>query len=185
MTLNAVPCTIAGVLPDGFQFPVPGMDVWVPRPWEFSAIPRAVQPRTTVLVGLARLNPDVRVQLARNELTVLHRQYMTAHPELGDARQGSSVRIAPLKEQLVANVRPMLWILFGAVGFILLIACANLAGLLLARATAHSHEFAIRAALGASRGRLIRHLLAESAVLGALGGGLWIAPREMGLGRDH
>ncbi len=181
MTLNATPCNIAGVLPDGFQFPVPGIDVWVPRPWEFSAIPPALQPRTTVLVGVARLKPHVSAQQARNELTVLHRQYMTAHPELGDARPTSSVRIAPLKEQLVANVRPMLWILLGAVGFILLIACANLAGLLLARATVRSREFAIRAAMGASRSRLIRHLLAESLVLGAIGGGLGLLLAKWGL----
>jgi predicted permease len=169
MTLNATPCTIAGVLPDGFQFPAPSVDVWVPRPWEFSAIPRAVQPRTNVLIGLARLKSHVTMQESRNELTVLHRQYMSIHPELGDARQGSSMRIVPLKEQMVANVRSMLWILFGAAGFIQLIACANLASLLLARATARSREFAIRAAMGASRDRLIRHFLAESLVLGTIG----------------
>jgi len=183
MTLNATPCIIAGVLPDGFQFPVRDVDVWVPRPWEFSAIPPAVQPRTNVLIGLARLKPHFTMQQARNELMVLHRQYMSMHPELGDARQGSSMRIAPLKEQLVANVRSMLWILFGAVGFILLIACANLASLLLARSTARFREFAIRVAMGASRGRLIRHLLAESLVLGTIGGcfGLLLAKWLLGV----
>jgi putative ABC transport system permease protein len=119
------------------------------------------------------LKPTVNTQQATAELSVLHRQYAAAHPEMMDAKAPD--RVQPLKEVLVSDIRSELWMLFGAVGLVLLIVCANIGGLLLARATSRSREFAIRAAIGAGRGRIIGQLLAESILLACIGGGLGIA----------
>jgi putative ABC transport system permease protein len=170
IAINATPYTIIGVLPEGFEFPAAGADLWVARPAEFSEMAPQYWSRLTVLIGLARLKPHVTIEQARRELNVLNRQYIQAHPDMADASPGVSVRAVFLQDQLVAKVRPMLWILFGAVGCVLIIACANVASLLLARAAARSREFAVRAALGAGQRRLIRQLLAESLMLAFAGG---------------
>lgn len=170
VTLNSVPSTIVGVLPRGFAFPMAGIDAWVPRPSEYSGVPPQVWRSAGYLVGLGRLKPHVTLEQARTELELLSRQYGLAHSN----ESRSTMRIALVRDQLVANVRPMLWMLFGAVGFVLLIACANVASLLLARATSRSREFAVRSALGAPRGRLIRQLLTESLLLASIGGALAI-----------
>src|SRR4029077_5368599 len=125
----------------------------------------------TTQIGFARLKPRVTLEQARAEMDILNRQYASAYPERQDAKTGITVRVEWLKDRIVSNVRPMLWILFGAVSFVLLIGCANLASLLLARASSRSREFAVRAALGAGRGRLMRQLLAESVLLAIAGGG--------------
>jgi putative ABC transport system permease protein len=165
-TLNSVPHTIIGVLPAGFQFPAPDIDVWVTKPAEFSAISPQAWSITPILIGIGRLKPHVSLEQARAELDVLTRQYDSSHPS--DAYP--TMRAALLSSHLVERVRSMLWILFGAVGLVLLAACANVASLLLARATARSSEFAVRAALGAARGRLVQQLLAESLLLALAGG---------------
>jgi predicted permease len=168
--LNAVPYTIVGVLPAGFEFPVPDLDVWVTRPAETSAVPARFWPFVTTLKGFARLRPGATLEQARAEAGVLNRQYVAANPESLDSGAGAALRLIPLQEQLVADVRPILWMLFGAVGFVLLIACANVASLLLTRSAGRAREFAVRAAMGAARRRLIAQALAESLVLAGVGG---------------
>ena len=172
--LNAVPCAIVGVLPAGFEFPVPNLDVWVTRPAETSAVPARFWPFVTTLKGFARLRPGATLEQARAEAGVLNRQYVAANPESLDSGAGAALRLVPLQERLVADVRPILWMLFGAVGFVLLIACANVASLLLTRSAGRAREFAVRAAMGAARRRLIAQALAESLVLAGVGGAIGI-----------
>ncbi len=170
VTLDSTPHTVIGVLPSGFAFPFAGVDVWVTKPSHWSGLPARFWSGSTPLNLYARLKPHVSLEQARAEMDVLQRQYARAHPERVDSKPGVSVLVTWLKEQVVANVGPMLWMLFGAVGFVLLIACANVASLLLARGSSRSREFALRSALGAARGRLIGQLLAESLALAAAGG---------------
>lgn len=167
-TFNATPYTIVGVLPDSFAFPFPGTDIWLTRPAEWSVVPGGAW--LTILNGFGRLGTNVSLSQAQAEVNVLNRQYVLANPERQDAGTGMVMRLTPLKDYFVAKARPTLWMLFGSVGFILLISCANVSGLLLARASYRSREFAMRAAIGATRGRLVRQLLAESLVLAAAGG---------------
>jgi putative ABC transport system permease protein len=175
ITLAGIPHTIVGVLPPSFQFPITGADVWIPRPEEWSAISPESRALSPTLVVFGRLKNEVSLKQANAELSVLQDQYAAAHPEMLDAKPDSPRVVIPLREDLVSDVRPKLWILFGAVGFVLLIVCANVASLLLARATTRAREFAVRSAIGAGRGRIIGQLLVESLLLASLGGLLGMA----------
>src|SRR5262249_6444024 len=123
----------------------------------------------------------VTIQQANAELAVLTQAYAAAHPAMLDAKHDPPDTFRPLKDEIVNDVRSKLWMLFGAVGFVLLIVCANIGSLLLARATSRSKEFAVRAAIGAGRGRIIRQLLAESILLALIGGLLGTAFAAVGL----
>src|SRR6185437_7801631 len=140
----AAPYTIIGVLPPRFQFPFPGVDVWMTRPSEWSLMPPKSRLLSPFLTIFGRLKPGLSLAQANAEMAVIHRRYALAHPAMLDARQKSAAEVSPMKDQLVARVRSMLWMLFGAVGFVLLIACGNMASLLLARASSRAREFAVR-----------------------------------------
>lgn len=167
ITLDGVTRTVVGVMPSGFSFP-PDAQLWTPL--EVRLDPHNAMLRPVV----GRLKPGVSPQQAQSEVEAL----IAALPlEHGEKRGDSIARILPLKELLVGDVRGLLLMFSGAVGFVLLIACANVANLLLMRAASRRQEVAVRAALGAGRWRMIRQLLTESTLL-SLGGaaaGLMVA----------
>ena len=179
--LAGAPHTIVGVLPAGFQFPFSGLDVWVTKPSELSAIDAQSRPLSPTLRVFGRLKPNVSIQEANTELAVLRGQYAAAHPGMMDAKPNSPETLLPLKDEIVSDIRSKLWMLFGAVGLVLLIVCANIGGLLLVRAISRTREFAVRTAIGAGRGRIMRQLVFESMVLAAVGGTLGLGLAAVGL----
>ena len=167
--------TIVGVLPAGFHF-IADADVITPlRP----LMPAIYADRSVDAVAvLGRLNGGVTLGQADAEMNAIQQALDQQYP---DANRSLGVALTPLKQQIVGDVEGTVLLLFGAVSLVLLIACANVANLLLARSTARGREFAIRAALGASRGRMIRQLLTESVLLSIVGGALGLAIAEFGL----
>jgi putative ABC transport system permease protein len=180
-TLAGAPYTIVGVLPAKFQFPFSTTDIWFPRPEEWSVIPLQSRRISPILSVFGRLKPGVDIQHADAELAVMDRQYAAGHPTMLDAKPKRPDHVRFWKDKLVSDVRSKLWMLFGAVGFVLLIACANIASLLLARATSRLREFAVRAAIGAGRRRIIGQLLTESILLAVMGGVLGLVLAELSL----
>src|SRR5262249_55455586 len=177
--------TVIGVMPAGFAFPAKDSEFWAPL---------VVNERAKVRVGywlqmVARLKPGVTPAQAQTEMDLVGRQLEQQYPQ---DNAGYGIYVNPLENHVAGNVRTPLLVLLGAVGFVLLIACVNVAGLFLARAEVRSREMVVRSAMGAGRASLIRQLVMEAAALAAIAGAagilaayggvralLWLAPRDL------
>jgi len=176
VALNSQQFTVVGITPAGFEFPREA-ELWVPLAW--GSKERQLRSIHDYLV-IARLKQNVPLAQAQAELSAISSRLEQQYPE---EDKGWGAKVIPLHEDLVGDIRPALLVLFSAVGFVLLIACANVANLMLAKGANRRKEIAIRIALGAPRKRIIRQLLSESLLMAAAGGllGLLIASAGIGL----
>jgi predicted permease len=185
VSLSGQPFTIVGVMPPGLAH-VGGayhslphgdnVDVWWPLTLD-RAHPE--QRGSHFLNGIARLKPGVTMQQAGTDMSIIAQRLAKLYP---DADRDAKIKLVPLRQEIVGKTQPLLLVLLGAVGFVLLIACVNVANLLLARAAAREREIAIRTALGAGRMRLVRQMLTECMVIAGMGGVLGLLLGIWGVG---
>ena len=180
ITIDSRPREVIGIMPRGFRFLNSNPELILPQRFEGEQL----QPNDVhAYVGIARLKPGVSLSQANADvgrmLPIWITQYGTSGPVLRAAHFAPSLR--PVKQDVVGDVGPLLWVLMGTIGIVLMIACANVANLLLVRAEGRQHELTIRAALGAGWGRIAHHLLVESVTLGVLGGAFGLALAYGGL----
>ena len=165
LTMSGIPRTICGVMPRGYADPMtPGIDAWTPL--DLRPIRGMLNPINHYLTVVGRLRPGTTRDRAQAEVDALNPSIIQVYPDAMNSR----ARLVPLKQDLVASASRPLELMLGAVGLVLLLACVNVANLLLVRASERAREMALRAALGAKRGRLTRQLLADSVVLAMAGG---------------
>jgi len=173
---DALVATVSGVMPRGYQLLNPDTQLWVRQPDENLRTATRSPNRIFTLVG--RLKPGVTIEQAQAEMSSL---VLRVGEELPATHRGWGVRVESLREAYVAGIRKPLLIFQGAVCFVLLIACANVAGLMLAKAGARQKELAMRTALGSGRGRIVRQLLTESILLSIMGGAVGLAVAAVGI----
>lgn len=174
ISLNGVNREVIGVMPQGFNFPRKETEMWVPP----GLTQQRRQARNSFWIqAIGRLKPNVTVPQAQADMATIAADIVARNPQ----SEGYGVNIVSYHEQIVGNVKPALLVLLGAVAFVLLIACTNVANLLLSRAAARERETSIRMALGAGRGRLVRQFLTESALLALISGAVGVALAYWGL----